>query len=325
MKILVLGGTRFFGRSFVEQAIAAGHDLTLVNRGISGAHLFPEAEQWVADRSQGLSILGNRRFDAVLDTSGYTEAEVTASAAYLVNKVDYYLFVSTISVYADFSKKGICESDPLLPADPALSREDGDYGGMKVACENAVRSIFGDRAGIVRPGLIIGPRDHTDRFTYWPVRISEGGEVLAPVDPHWGFQGIDARDLAAFVLCQLECRAKGTWNAVGQTSTLEELFHRCRRVSGSNTTFTWVSDQFLAEQGVGRWVELPLWSEPGMEGFGHVDASVAIAAGLVLRPLEITVRDTLDWHRQRTKVEWAAGLSRERERELLAKWKSSTG
>lgn len=334
MRLLVLGGTRFVGRHLVEAALARGHRVTLFHRGRTNPGLFPAAERILGDRAAGLSALAGRRWDAVLDVNGYLPREVRASAELLAGAVGLYVFVSTVSVYADPGRPGRDERSPLKPPPPG-GEEAGEwtgetYGALKALCERAVESALPDRALIVRPGLVVGPYDPTGRFAYWPWRISPtlggGGEVLAPVSPDLPVQLIDARDLAAWVIGGVERGRTGTYNALGpdRPLTLGEVLETCRQEAGSSASFTWVSEAFLLQRGVEPWTGLPLWLPAEAAGFQTADNRKAVAAGLSFRPLAGTVRDTLAWIRELggdfPKGPGAGPLTLEREAELLREW-----
>lgn len=324
LRILVLGGTVFLGRHFVTAAVAAGHEVTLFNRGQSEPHLFSDLEQLHGDRDGGLAPLLDRRWDAVVDTSGRLPRLVAASAAALAT-TSHYLFVSTISVYRDVSSPGVRENAPALALSRPDSEDEGtDYGALKFLCEQEVRSAFGERATIVRPGLIVGPWDPSDRFTYWPARLDRGGDVLVPGRPDRRIQFVDGRDLAAFMLRLVEQRIPGTFNADQPPGavTMGALMASCQAAATTPSRLHWVDDEWLAQQGVGQWMEVPLWITPTPDqmGFYEVDCTAAIAAGLTHRSLAETVRDTLSWHRGREPHAWSrTGLAPERERELLAR------
>lgn len=324
MRILIIGGTRFVGRHLVEAALARSHEVTLFNRGQSNPELFPQVRKIVGDREKDLDQLRGQVWDAVIDVVGYVPRLVRLSAEILKEKVSRYVFVSTISVFEDFRKVGITESDPLAKLEDETVEEVGGetYGPLKALCENVVQEIYGERALIVRPGLVVGPQDPTDRFTYWPVRVSRGGEVLAPERPQAPVQFIDARDLAEFIIQLTEGHASGIYNATGPDYelTIGRLLEVCKQVSGSDATFRWASLEFLNQNNVQPWSDLPVWipAEGETEGFTRFDISRAIGAGLKFRPLEETVRDTLAWARTRpADHEWRAGLKPEREQELL--------
>jgi 2'-hydroxyisoflavone reductase len=335
MNLLILGGTIFLGRYLVEAALARGHQVTLFNRGQHGAELFPGIEKLRGDRDGGLDVLRGRRWDAVVDTSGYLPRVVRASAELLADAVEYYTFISSISVYPHFRSVGLDERAPVATLeDPAVEEITGEsYGPLKALCEQVVEQALPGRALIVRPGLIVGPHDYSDRFTYWVRRVAQGGEVLAPAHPDWHTQIIDVRDLAEWTLRMVEQRQVGVYNATGPAYdlTFGQLLDTCRAVGGSDALFTWVSEAFLAEQGVAPWSELPLWlplSDPDLLGFSDVSCAKAIAAGLTFRDLATTVRDTLAWDATREDsdapparaLQPRAGLAPEREMELLQAW-----
>ena len=319
MRILVLGGTQFLGRALVEAALARGDEVTLFNRGRTRPELFPEVERRVGDRDGGLDALREGEWDVVVDTSGYVPRVVRASAELLAGRVGRYVFVSSISAYADLSRPGVAEDAPV--AELAEETEDyrsEAYGPLKALCEDAVRELYGERATVVRPGLIVGPWDPTGRFTYWPVRVAEGGEVLAPEPREAPVQVIDVRDLAEWIL---RLDRPGTFNATGPQPplTVERVLEECRAVSGGDARFVWAPAEWLVEREVGEWMELPLWlSDPAYAGMMHVDVSRALAAGLELRPLAETIADTLAWVRRgEAPTDPPAGMKRDRERELL--------
>lgn len=316
MKLLVLGGTVFLGRHVVAQAIARGDQVTLLHRGRRGVGLFPSARTLIGDRDGDLSALAGQDFDAVIDCSGYTAAQLERSAA-MLSDVPQYLFVSSISVGAAFP--------PGQTYDEDLPRLDGDegYGQGKARAEDALLAARGDRAAIVRPGLIVGPHDQTGRFTHWPLRVAAGGEVLAPGRPERPVQFIDARDLADWCLRLVAAGTAGTFNAIGDTLPMRELLDTCREVSGSDAQFTWLADRTLIDAKVEPWSELPLWIPEGDPAFGGMLLGAntrARVAGLRTRPLADTVRDTLAWARtpEGEVARSPHALAREREAELLA-------
>jgi 2'-hydroxyisoflavone reductase len=327
MKLLVLGGTMFLGRHVVEDALARGHEVTLFNRGQRNPDLFPEVEKLRGDRGGDLSALAGRRWDAVIDTSAYFPRVARASAEALKDAVGRYVFISTISVYADFGRVGIDEDAPVgTIADETIEEVGGEnYGPLKALCERAVEETLPGRAIIIRPGLIVGPHDPTNRFTYWPSRVARGGDVLVPRSLDWQTQFIDARDLAAWSVTMAESGAAGVYNATGPDYrlTIGDVFETSRAVAGSDARPVVVPEDFLLEQGVGPWMELPLWvpDRPEMAGFSAVSIDHALAAGLTFRPLADTVRDTLAWDRSLPPdAERRAGLKPEREAELLRAW-----
>lgn len=344
MNILIIGGTVFLGRALVEAAQQAGHSITLFNRGITHPKAFPAVETITGERNGDLSALAGRTWEAVIDTCGYFPRQVRHSAQALAQSAGRYVFISSISVYADTSQPGVDESAALgALQDVAVEEITGDtYGPLKALCELAAEAEMPGRALVIRPGLIVGPYDRSDRFTYWPWRVSRGGEVLAPGRPERGVQFIDVRDLAEWTLRLVEQGAAGVFNADGQPTgfaagepegspagiTMGGLLESCREVSGSSAVFTWVEEGFLLENQVGPWMEMPLWipeSDPQAGGFYAVSVAKALAAGLRYRPLEQTVADTLAWAASRpAEHSWRAGMKPEREAELLRLWKKSS-
>jgi len=323
MKILIIGGTRFVGRHFVELALAQGHELTLFNRGKSNPGAFNDIEHFIGSRDTDLPNLPvkNRQWDCVLDTCGYIPRIVRKSSEYLKDSVRKYVFVSTVSVYADFSKPGINEdSDLSRTDDPAAETVTNDnYGPLKVLCEKAVADIYGDRALIIRPGLIVGPHDPTDRFTYWPVRIKKGGEVMAPAPATAPVQFIDGRDLADFMLLMMAKDTGGIYNATGPERALTngEFLDACNAATGRQATLVWVPEKFLEENKC----DLPGSMPEKWYGIDQVDCRQAMKQGLRFRPLAETIRDTLAWYATRpAEYMLKVGPKTETEAELLKKW-----
>jgi 2'-hydroxyisoflavone reductase len=325
MRILILGGTVFLGRALVDAALGRGHQLTLFNRGQTNPGLYPGVERLVGDRKVDLSALQGQRWDAVIDTCGYLPSVVARSAAALADSVEHYTFISTESVYASFNQPGIDESAPVgVLSGEVVEEVTGEtYGPLKALCEQAVETALPGRALVVRPGLIVGPYDVSDRFTYWPYRVALGGRVLAPGRPQRPVQFIDVRDLAAWTIRLVEARQTGVFNADGQPEmvNMRSLLETCKAASGSDAQFVWAGDEFLTQNNVGAWMEMPLWipeTDPDAAGFFTISVEKALAAGLAYRPLLETVTDTLSWARTRPQdYAWRAGLSRERELELL--------
>lgn len=341
MRLLVLGGTRFLGRHLVELALGRGDEVTLFNRGQLEPGLFPEVEKLHGDRDGGLGALKGRRWDAVVDTSGYLPRVVRDSAALLADAVEHYTFVSSISVYRDTRVLGVDEayavgriSDEELREAEALPQSElmsapffwERYGALKALCEQAAAEAMPGRVLSVRAGLIVGPHDYSDRFTYWPRRVAEGGDVLAPGDPARPVQFVDVRDLAGWILLSAERRLTGTFNATGPDYplTFGRFLDECRAATDSDARFVWVGEKFMLDAGLGQWMEVPLWTDSSDEHnryFQAVGVEKAIAAGLTFRPTAETVRDTLAWDLTRpADTPRRAGLSREREREVLAAW-----
>ncbi|HEY8103972.1 MAG TPA: NAD-dependent epimerase/dehydratase family protein [Gaiellaceae bacterium] len=307
LKLLLLGGTKFLGRAVVEAALARGHELTLFNRGQTNPELFPEAEHLRGDRTDNLSALQGRSWDAVVDPSGFVPHVVRESAE-LLRDSGRYVFVSSVSVYADFDETR-SEADPVAelgdgPAD-ALAEDSSNYGALKALCEAEVQRVFGDRSLIVRPGLIGGPHDPTGRFTYWARRLERGGEILAPGPPERRTQFVDVRDVAEWIVHAVEQELSGTFNATNEAISWRELL--------AGAEVTWVTDAFLLEREVGQWMELPLWIA---EGDFEADVGRAVAAGLRFRPLA----ETLAGAASAPAVD-GVGLTPEREAELLAAWR----
>ena len=337
MKLLVLGGTVFLGRHVVDAAVARGHEVTVFNRGRSEPGPPPQVERLTGDRVAGeIDALRRRTWDAAVDTSGYFPAHVCdAAAALREGGAGHLTFVSSVSAYAGFSQPGMDEHAPLhepAGADVAEVTET-TYGPLKVACERAAHEVFGDRALIVRPGIIVGPGDPIARFTYWVRRVARGGSVLAPGHPDARVQLIDARDLADWVVSMAERGAGGTFNAVGpdRPLTFGRMLAACRHAAGSQADFRWVADEALVEAGVEPFSELPLWvpaTDPDAAGFYRIDNRRAVAAGLGFRPLVATARDLLDADESGAAVARTApgigiaptarGLDPEREQALLA-------
>lgn len=319
MRILLLGGPKFLGRAVIDAALARGHEPTLFNRGTTGADLYPELERITGDRDGGLDALRGREWDAVVDTSGYLPRLVRASAELLAGAAPHYVFVSSISVYASFAEV-VDERSPVAElSEPGSESIERDYGALKALCEEAVEAAFPGRSTAVRAGLIVGPHDPTGRFTYWPHRITRGGDLLVP-GPAWRpLQLVDVRDLAAWTVVAAEQRLAGVFNATGPTTTIGALVDAARGVTGASVRAVEVDDAFLGAHEVGEWMELPLWVDTRQEDWRHfleVDVSKAVTAGLVLRPLAETVAATLA---EAEPVE-GVGLTAERERELLQAW-----
>ncbi len=334
LKILMLGGTAFLGPEIVEFAVARGHRVTLFNRGKTHAELFPDLEKLRGDRNGDVSTLRGRSFDAVFDTSAYVPAHVRRVREALGDGVGHYTLVSTISVYPKFgeTREPIDEDTPVgIAPDPTVEKVSNElYGPLKALCEKAAEESWPGRVANVRPGLLVGPGDPTDRFTYWPARVAAGGEVLAPGDGTDEAQMIDVRDLGRWIVALAEARTTGVMNAVGFEGRLSfaELLHGAKCAIRHDVAFTWVAAAFLAEQKVAPWQNLPLWLGP--DGTAHVRNDRAIAKGLTFRPVAQTIADTLAWLRStRREVAWgkgaAPGLTAEREKEVLAAWRKRDG
>lgn len=332
-RVLILGGTRFLGPQLVAAAEANDCEVTLFNRGRSDPERFARLEQRIGDRDAGdLDALKTGQWDYVVDTSGYAPSHVRATAELLRDRVGHYVFVSTISVYADQSAEQVGEDTPVLTVDAetiaaatTIRTASRHYGAMKALCEQAAEVAMPGRVAVVRPGLIVGPEDSSDRFTYWPVRIGQGGEVLAPGEPAQEVQFLDVRDLGAWCIALGQARRAGTWNAVGFPFRLsiQELLCGCKVALNADCSFTWVAQEFLLENRVRPYMEMPLWLPKGQRG--HIDVRRALADGLTFRSVAETIRDTAawfarEWPRGR---EWGrAGMQPDRERSLLAAWHS---
>jgi len=326
MKILIIGGTRFLGRYLVDSTLARGYEVTLFNRGQTNPNLFPSIETIIGNREHDIEKLSSRTWDAVIDTCGYVPRIVGGSAFGLERSVGRYIFISSISVYpdSDLHKIGIDESGPVgkLKNESVEEITGETYGPLKALCEKTILDLYGERGLVVRPGLIVGPNDPTDRFTYWPVRVAKGGEVLAPEKPEVPVQIIDVRDLSDFIIKLVEEKASGIYNATGPDYelTFGKMIEICKQVSRSNANIHWAPVEFLEQNKVEAWSDMPVWVPDNEEnaGFSRIRISKAIQAGLNFRSLEDTVRDTLTWANTRpADHEWRAGLKSDREQELL--------
>ena len=322
MKILIIGGTRFLGRSLVEIALDKGHEITLFNRGRTNPDLFPEIECLKGDRDSDLEPLQGRKWDAVVDTCGYVPRIVKKSAELLADSVEHYTYISSISAYADFAEPGLDEKSLLAGIEDETVEQvtNETYGPLKVLCEKAVEQAMPGRVLVIRPGLIVGPYDSSDRFTYWPVRVKSGGEILAPSPPHEQIQFIDVRDLVEFTLLMLERRHTDTYNCAGPgyTLTTQQFLNECNNIFGSKAEFTWVNEKFITENEI----NLPVWVPKEWSGINQVNCQKAIDEGLSFRPYADTIRDTVSWHATRpSDYKLLAGLESEQEQELLKLWK----
>lgn len=337
LRILILGGTGFTGPFQIAYALARGHHVTTFNRGQRPAIEWPgPVEQRIGDRSTGdLASLEHSEWDVCIDNPTSVPFWVRDAGEVLKGRVGHYLFISTISVYADGSRPGITEDaalaeyrgpDAMAETMESLRADVGNlYGPLKALSEAEAHTQFGDRVTIVRPGFIVGPRDETDRFTYWPRRIAQGGEVLVPGDGRDPVQIIDGRDLGEWMIRLAENGTFGTFNACGPDYPLstDAMVHGCHAVTGGPATFTHVPAQFLQQHDAG----LPIWvSREGspFSGYGAVSNARAIEAGLSFRPLATTVSDLLAWYRglpDERQAAVRAGITREREAELLALWR----
>lgn len=326
MNILILGGTGFIGPHLVEQALQRGHEITLFNRGRTNTHLFPGVEKLIGDRNDNLAALRGRRWDAVIDNSGYTPAQVSMTVDLLKNNCDQYLFTSTRSVYHDYTAARMDEDVALGPREIPESEWTG-YGPNKVLAERVVQAGFAARTLIVRPPIIVGPGDRSDRFTYWVDRIDDGGEILVQGQATDPIQFIDVRDLAEFYVHLLEQGTRGIFNAEGPGSPLVTagFVHGVKAITATPSVFHWLDWDFLSERDEVPQNDLTFWQAPRGRyvNYGLMDNRRAIAKGLTFRPLAVTAKDTLDWHRTRTpevQANLRVGLSRSREAALLQLW-----
>jgi len=332
LRVLILGGTGFIGPHFVETLRAQRHTLTLFNRGKRNASLFPDIETRHGDRNGQLQALETGTWDVVIDNSGYVPRHVRLSAELLKDRVQRYIFISSISAYADLSKPNIDEDYPTAKLDdPSVEEVNGEtYGGLKALCEQVVEETYGERATIIRPTYIVGPGDPTDRFTYWPVRVARGGEVLAPGTAQDPIQFIDVRDLAQFVGECVRRGIVGRYNLCNRPRevTMGALLETAQRISKSDARFVWADQAFLEANGALERGEVPIWWPTSGEyaGAALVSPDRAIAKGLRFRDVATTVADTLAWHRTRPpeqQQKLRAGLTPEREAELLSKLKKA--
>ncbi len=332
LRILILGGTGFIGPFQVQYALDRGHSVTLFNRGVTNAALFPNVPRLIGDRNlpDGHKALEAGEWDVVIDNPTANPKWVRDAGKALRGRTKHYLFVSTISVFADVSSP-IDENGPLLPpADIDATFDASIYGRNKVRSEVEARTQFGDNVTIVRPGLIVGPGDLSDRFSYWPVRIDRGGEVLAPGTPNDPVQYVDARDLGEWIVRLAESKTRGTFNATGPKAptSIAEMLYGIKAVTTSDAQFTWVPADFLDANQVRAWSDMPVWVPPQgrTAGFARVICKKAYAAGLTFRPLAETAAATLQWYHARPVPEQdkaRAGLAPDREAAVLAAWHGS--
>ena len=325
LNILILGGTGFIGPHQVRYAMYRGHQVTIFNRGRTAPDLFPGVESLIGDRDGQIDALRGRTWDAVIDNSGYVPRHVRDTANLLQDSVGRYLFTSTGSVYS-FDQDEITEDGELLPIeDPESEDVDRYYGPLKILCENAVTDTFRERGTVFRLHVVAGPGDTTDRFTYWPVRIDQGGEIIAPGSPDTPVQYIDVRDLAEFMILALERDIGGTFNTAGPAldpTSMAEFLYGVRAITSTQLGFTWVDEQFLID----REARFQLWYPPDngpLRGISRVRSHKAVAAGLKFRPLAVTALDTLDWfNTQPEDRRDQLQLNLDRDRQILEEWKA---
>ncbi|MFL5290773.1 MAG: NAD-dependent epimerase/dehydratase family protein [Myxococcales bacterium] len=327
LSLLILGGTGFIGPHIVAYATARGHKMTLFNRGKTHPELFADLEKLRGDRDGKLDALKGRKWDGVIDPSGYVPRIVKMSADLLAPSVKQYVFISSISVYPEDVKPGANESTPTLELkEPGSEEVRKHYGALKALCEKTVEQSMPGRATTIRPGLIVGPGDPTDRYTYWPARIDRGGEALAPGGGDDPVQYVDTRDLAAFVVHTLEDGIVGVFNATGPEKKLsmKSMLDSSRKASSNPATLTWVPEKFLEEHKVNPWDDMPVWAGADA-GFSQIDCSKAIGKGLHFRSADETAKDTLAWWKtlpEERRAKLRAGLPPEREKEVLSAWKT---
>ena len=330
-RILVLGGTGYIGPHLVSHALERGHTVTLFNRGRTKPGLFPKAEQLLGDRNapDGHAALKGRSWDVVYDLPTTNPQWIANAAAVLTGNIGQYVFVSSTGVYKDYTRSFPDETHPVMDPAPIIGPEaaSASYGAKKSRCEQLVLDTFGTGGTVVRPGLIVGPGDLTDRFTYWPVRIERGGEILAPGILDDPAQWIDVRDLTEWMVRIGESRTTGIFNAVGPRTVcgIGELLYGIKACFANDARFTWVPQSFLAEQKIRSWGDMPVWSYAGASTVAFCTSVIekAVAAGLTFRPLATTVRDAMAWYHARPAAEQErlrAGISPDREREVLALW-----
>jgi len=344
LTILALGGTGLIGPPMVAYAVARGHQVTLFNRGKTNTELFPSLERIIGDRNDNISALAaevakGRRWDVVIDNTASIPRWVEESAGLLKGSADLYLYTSSISAYADSATPGADETAALgtISAEEVAKVKTNrditgeNYGPLKALCEKAAQEAFPERCIVVRPGLIVGPGDSSDRFTYWPVRIHRGGEVLAPGNPTDPVQFIDCRDLGEWYVRLVEARAVGVYNGVGPAApmSIAEMLYGIRATTGGELSFTWVDAGFLKQHEVEEWQEVTVWVPPVGEYAGFSSSSIARAkqAGLTFRPLATTAVDTLAYWASLPEDRHAkprAGLAPEKERAVLAAWHART-
>ncbi len=328
LKILILGGTGFIGPHQVNYALERGHTVTLFNRGKTNTHLFPDVEKLKGDRNDNLTALeGDRKWDVVIDNSATIPRWVRQSASLLKGRTSQYMYVSSLSVYSETSKVGIAEDGAVFKLkDPAIEEITGEtYGGMKALCEEESRKAFPENHTVLRPTLIVGPGDRTDRFTYWPARIYRGGEILAPGTPDDPAQIIDARDLSEWMIRLAESRTFGTFNASSRPMGMAEMLYGIKASTSTHGWFTWIPADFLEKQDVHPWSDMPVWFPPVGEfkGFSMFSVKKALDAGLTFRPLARTSRETMNWFSglpEERQKNLKSGLSPEREKEVLRLW-----
>lgn len=335
MKFLILGGTKFLGRHLINAALNQGHQVTIFTRGREKLDINPNVEHLIGDRVNNLEALKGRTWDRVIDTSGYVPWDVEKSTELLADSCEHYTFISSISVYSDLEKPNTneeCKVDNMTKEELEEVRLDESresvmkyYGALKYLCEEAAKKIMPGRILNVRPGLIVGQYDPTDRFTYWIDRISKGGEVLCPGLKDALIQFINAEDLAKWIISASEKVIVGEYNVTGPDYklTMGELLEKCKDVSNSSVALTWASEEFLYENNVQYWSQMPLWipERLNIPGFLGADITKALKEGLSFKSLEETILDTLNWAKSRPEgYMLKAGITSDKEEELLKLW-----
>ncbi|KEK22172.1 SDR family oxidoreductase [Bacillus gaemokensis] len=339
MKVLILGGTRFLGRALVEEALKRGHEITLFNRG-TNKEVFPEVEQLISNRDIDVSLLEGRKWDVVMDTCGFAPHQIKKIAAVLGDNIEHYTYISSISVYKDWIPFHIKEDYPLqsMPPNEKLKEIEAGkispyeyYGALKVLCETEAEKHWPGRVLHIRAGLLVGPFDYSDRLPYWVQRVAQGGTVLVPGRSDRPVQLVDVKDIATWAFDMAENRKVGTFNVTGPNDelTIEELLNTCKAITNSDAEFVWAEEQFLLEHKVQPWTEMPLWipekfplegeKEPWKGSF-FISIEKAVNAGLLFRPIEDTIHDVYHWEKGRVDTKKKAGITREREQELLEDW-----
>lgn len=334
LRILILGGTGFIGPNQVKYAVARGHQVTVFNRGRSQGEIPDEVERLYGDRNGQLEALKGRDWDVVIDNPTTLPRWVRDAAQILQGHARQYVFISTLSVYASWATPDMDETAPVAKlTDPDSEDTRRDYGPLKALAEQEAEKWFPGKTTVIRPGLIVGPEDPSDRFTYWPARLARGGEVLAPGKPGDPVQIIDTRDLAEWTIRMVEQGDVGVYNAVGPRSpfTMGEMLAGIRAVLAGSTDirFTWAEADFLAAQQVRPWSDMPVWipATGDMAGWSRVNIDRALAKGITFRPFAVTALDTLDWHGTRpaeAREKMRAGVTAEREAQILAAWHART-
>lgn len=329
MKILVIGGTIFLGKHVVAEALRRGYEVTLFNRGKHNPEMFPDVEKIRGDRLSDLKLLAGKTFDTVIDTCGYFPRAVRISAEYLKELAPHYTFISSISVYKDFSKKGLDEySETATIEDESTEEVTGEtYGALKRLCEMTAENIYGSKALIIRPGLIVGEDDPSDRFTYWVHRVADGGRIAVPDSLDRPVQFIDVKDLSSFILDLSGKGTGGIFNATGPENplTFGDFLKACSKVAGTAPEFVMMSEEFIEKHNIEPYTELPLWVPESWSGTDHTNISKAVSAGLRFSPLEKTISETLDFDRKREGYQLRSGISREKETELIRELESDEG